>query len=750
MTAEQKIIAKGTLLYGENQPVDEISIIVEGKLIAVGKTGRTELKKGCTVGTIDGTYGKYMCNYFADEETRLITYPYKVYEPKIGISGGFNINPGNMVLAAANQVLNLIKKYREEKLKAEKFYQYIKKEYENYSFLCKSYFTDAVKSGKIEELEDLDIGHDTEFNKAQYWENLITIPNEVRAGFFAANQYITICHMNDIQELAEEVAEQLQDVKNYITEHAACLIGTDAENLFSLYEDLILKMSRNESNISTLQKKADEILAFANTYEEIDKRIIFTIKEQYKEKAKAYAQASEGTVAMVSDGKYTASQISLAKNHVQNAAEKIIAFAGLSEEQNESLRQLLTVFANMEDKKESSDEAGRIRNKLTVLFYEFYEAVFLKSEKVGSDNPVIDMFLNYGFMDEHLLTDEQVLDLYYLKIDDKVGNFHIYTMREWLHEILVGNHEPSRNEFDLDYAAALREEKKTRKVSLEEEKKYLNDQIGKVHFEISNMLRSANKITQGQVLSFCPVLYTDNEEDSIMKLVTQKSKVKKSLDYYLFIDFSCFYRPVAFWDTEHGVNKEYIMKEIPPVIILMPNIGTKGVMWQEISGLRKDTPARFAFSMFSREEINKIMVTILGQYRWEICRNIQGVYWNDLSEKSLTSEYFDYAQFFRKNRDLTPAAKEKIKLTLTKCKNSFRGMFVQDYAQWIIYESKGSTRLNKINREIIATYCPLSQELREPLKQHPAFSLLIEKYERTTKEKLKKANIIEADRKSVV
>ena len=38
----------------------------------------------------------------------------------------------------------------------------------------------------------------------------------------------------------------------------------------------------------------------------------------------------------------------------------------------------------------------------------------------------------------------------------------------------------------------------------------------------------------------------------------------------------------------------------------------------------------------------------VGRYRWEMCRKLQGVRWNDISEHSLTSEYYDYIQYYKR------------------------------------------------------------------------------------------------------
>ena len=155
----------------------------------------------------------------------------------------------------------------------------------------------------------------------------------------------------------------------------------------------------------------------------------------------------------------------------------------------------------------------------------------------------------------------------------------------------------------------------------------------------------------------------------------------------------------------------------------MPNAGTRSMMWQETAGVRRDTSARFLFPIFTAVDIDDMMVDTVGRYRWEICRKIQGVHWNDIREKSLTAEYCDYLQFYRKNRELSTEAKEKIKSALLRGRNNYREVFVKDYQNWMKYESKGSYRLNKIAREIPITYCPFAKPIREELKGNPIFGV---------------------------
>ncbi|RAZ00896.1 hypothetical protein DK853_54515, partial [Klebsiella oxytoca] len=49
----------------------------------------------------------------------------------------------------------------------------------------------------------------------------------------------------------------------------------------------------------------------------------------------------------------------------------------------------------------------------------------------------------------------------------------VYTFYEWLMAVYRGDKEPSRNEFDMDYPAYLRDQKKSGKINEMQEKQLL-------------------------------------------------------------------------------------------------------------------------------------------------------------------------------------------------------------------------------------------------------------------------------------
>ena len=98
-----------------------------------------------------------------------------------------------------------------------------------------------------------------------------------------------------------------------------------------------------------------------------------------------------------------------------------------------------------------------------------------------------------------------------------------------------------------------------------------------------------------------------------------------------------------------------------------------------------------------------------------------GSQWNNVRYPSLTSEYSDYLQFYRKNGDLTPERKEKLKTQLQQCNNRFKDVFMRDYNDWITRESSGSGKLNRVARQILFTYCPFSKEICDKIGEQPAY-----------------------------
>lgn len=416
---------------------------------------------------------------------------------------------------------------------------------------------------------------------------------------------------------------------------------------------------------------------------------------------------------------------------LKDSFKKILEYSRMDSDKCERFTKLMTSFKKLSDKLTQDESARKLRKDITNYFYELYFHVF----KVAMDDdnlpPYISLFLHYGFIDENLVSTKNQVILYKFSQDiEETCNYgHVYTIFNWLKHIAWGEKQPSKNGLDQDYSEYIREESRNGNLSITEAEA-LNDIDMKIRFEITNMFTQGHRITYGRASSFVPILVEDNIYKPLDTCFLTGEDIIKTVDIARSIDFSLFFRTVVYSNESIGITKEYIYKEILPDIILMPCIGTMSAMWQEIEGRYRNSSARIMLPIFCSGDVTSVALNAFGKYRWELCKRIQGAYWNNLSERSLTSEYYDYLQFYKKNRDISEQNKEKIKSSLLNCRNNFAEVFAKDYEQWILHESKGISKLNKVSRVILGKYCPFNTNVRENLRANPAYNESIESYER--------------------
>ena len=350
--------------------------------------------------------------------------------------------------------------------------------------------------------------------------------------------------------------------------------------------------------------------------------------------------------------------------------------------------------------------------------------------------PVL-LFIYFGYMDERLLTFDQLKALYSVsKKIGEVGETGVYYMPEWLEAVYTGEREPSRNTFEQDYPDWLREQKKRGEISAEEAESLKDDRYEMFHFEIENLCTQACKVCNGQILTYVPMLYQEEIYASIAESFMGRRTINDLLYKIEDVDISAFAREITYYDKENeDIEKEQIISTIYPDVILAPVYGMSATMWQEIGSKRRSTPGRIVFPVFEESDSEKLMVQMVGRLHWEYVRREMGVDWNNIGVRSLTSEYSDYLQYYRKNRDLSEELREKVKIQLQKARNNFRDAFVIDYVNWIKYEATGAMKLNRVAREIMATYCPFAKEIRDRLRSNAMFEKAMFRQEREFGEK---------------
>ena len=715
----------GTMLVQSGQALTALHVITKGSVRASYPGGEFYLRKGDVIGVCGINYDSYVITYQAVEDTALASYPC-TGERLATILGAKSDLTNIIVSSLFRQIHDVIDQYEMMRFDCDNFYQYLQKNYSEYCRFCTTHGLTARVLPELESVAELVLEEEVPVWLPGYYTKLQrlveSIPDKTKEVDFIRGMLLNSSH--DVRY----VLSICRAMYEYKSEIAYLLMNENHLDFFDLYTSMLYRIGAHDADSTSIIAAISKMIIQLESQDSIDREMYNKRISDYKEKLNSLDQLAEA---------HSEQSSTVETANLTDSLNAILSYAECSDDIITNFRACIDKYNKMTDKNGSDDASRKLRLTITKLFYQVYSQAFLKSLTDSNIPKIVKMFFNFGYVDENLAGMENAAYLYSivdsLPSDPSRG---VYTVYEWLKAVYEGRKVPSRNEFDNDYPAYVRELKINGKIAAADEAKMLTDKKEQVLFELNNMVASVNKMTFGRISIYSPVFLESNVLKDLPESLVTADKIHASLDNIRSIDFGAYYRETLFTKPEIGIGKESIDVEILPDIILMPNVGVRGVMWQEIEGRKRTSPARMMVSIFQMEDLNNILVRLTGEYRWEMCKRIQGARWNDVSEPSLTSEYFDYIQFYKKNRDLSPDAKDKIKIAMQKAKNSYKEMYVRDYLSWVVFEGAGSPRLNKIARTILFTHCPFSREIRNKLKANPLYKEMMDRYDIKLSQKL--------------
>lgn len=661
-------LKKGQILHQAGSPVETIDIISKGEINIYNDGINIVLKGGTICGLVETPGDDYMYTYKAQTDATIASYPFSRIEDLISV---IKANPK----IAPILVSNVYKSYQttleactKQLENANDLYKELMSNYEQYPSLCTITGTMLKSYPEVtaqSALPDIKLAPDW---RIAYANAIIDNDAALRKSFYTINIDIDVAMILSCVQYLNALCQYSFEILRYV---------------------------------KTLQK---ETAAFRSSFA--------TIK-QMADQIQNKSPESYDTVPEFKD-----------------VLNTILAFGNIDPETSEAFSKAVNAYRTSTVTDAYSDEYRKVRRDVSTHFYKVYKAVFLNSLKESLVPDEIRMFLMFGYCHEELVGSDQTASLYRIMKSYSPDPFNrIFTMPEWLELIYEGEVVPSRNEFNLDYPGYLHEQKSQGNISEDEMKQLLEDSDAKLDFEINNLFSLSNRVTFGRASAFIPVFDEANITKPLPDAFMRNDLLQSQIDLIKKDDYSIFYRNVMYSNPEIGVNTFSYAKEVMPYFILLPNCGSRITLWQEIEGRRRDTPARFCLSIFHGGDLSDTLISGFADYRWEMCKTIQGVHWNDVTDPSLTSEYSDYLQFYKKNRSLSEEQKEKLRDQLKKYSNHYNQVFMSDYMAYMKFERTGSLRLNKVARQILFSYCPFSKELREKLSSSPQYADLLKNFQ---------------------
>lgn len=740
---ERNVIPKGTTVFAQKEQVTCMCAVIGGKICCKTDFAMTYVSKGGFIGVQDILGGRYCCDYIAEEETVLFPFGVSDTDSLREVFKAYNKDYRGLVIGSLaktyTDLLNVHMKYREC---TQTLYKVLSEGYQKYQEACRNGGMAAEVIPALQHISEYTTERCLDEKSVTSFVELNSVPATTMNAFFGGAMEMTMEHIMNLSVSIAEILAFTEEMGEYVYEQYTNLYNDGERNLTSLCIKLSRELEKAGRPDKSLASLCENFVKVFNSAEELAVKYMGIARPCNRERLNKQIEAlTNGEELVVENTEESTAQDEDLYRSLKNSLKTILTFGKVEPEIAKSFETALNNFYDCKDRFSTEDEGRQLRRKVAEHFYKVYKNVFINSMEVSPLPKPVELFLNYGFTDERFVTKEEAIELCKIKFAT-THRYHcnLFTIPEWLTAIYTGKREPSKNEFDLEYADTLRELKKTHDIDDEEEKRRLKNPEMRLEFEIMNMFKMNHRVVNGQPSIFVPILCSEQMTAGPAKAVITKDRMGQLVNKYRDLDIGVFRREIMYANKEKKIEKEIIQLEVNPDIILFPAYGVNSAMWQEISCKKRDSAGRFLFPIMMDGAVDDQLIRVLGRFRWELCRTMQGTAWNNIQFKSLTSEYSDYIQFYKKNHELTDEKKEKVKNQLVKGKNNAREVFVQDYEAWIKFESTGGMKLNKPSREILAMYCPFNAETRKELESQPAFTDAIGRY---TREAQKKAREIE-------
>ncbi len=720
-------LSGGTVLYERGDAVDSISLLVKGRVEAVSDGVSTVLSSGNFLGVCD-----------VEKKTHTFTYTVKddavVYVLAVSgmesIRSLLRIKPeycGLLVTSLNFFILELKKRLGQLQEENQSFYEFMEQKY----ILCeetgKSYHIPVDTSASMKRIAKYSQEGVELSDKLEYYCECAGLPVEVQKKYFSGSAYISFFHYGEQCRVIESLVNACSSYGEYLYKYFRNLV-VEEDSLFNTIGKLALTMSEQGIKSALVDNAVDEIVVKINEVE------TFLVEKMGMEIELDRDRMERLYFALLSGETNTEEELeelsSPGIEYLYNSLEQITEYAPVHLRVKSEFAEYVEEFGARRDKFDKTAEGIALRKKISAGFFEIYEAVLLKSFE-DTDLPLaVRLFLDFGFVSEKLLTEEDlnsILSLRPVRYEGEDG-CRVYTMRNWLKAVYDGVKGTSKNEFDMDYEEYLRQKVNDNKLAKKEMSNELADKGKRLHFECQNMFRYADRVVSGNISSFVPILCSEGIFNNIRKSYLSEEAINQAIKKVEEVDYSIFYRDRLESYPKIDVSKFSVIERITPDVILFPVYGRNCLMWQDITGKKRSSKGRIFMPILFEKELDLEIVRALAAFRWEKCRTEMGNRWNDFRYPSLTSEYSDYLQFYRKNSELSQERRAKIRAQLQQCNNKHKEVFIRDYLDWILRESRGAMKLSRVARAILFTYCPFSVPVYKALEGQTAYSEAAKKY----------------------
>ena len=414
----------GEMLYNEGDAPGCLYMVLKGKLCIKGRGYITNCSAGAVIGfeqfageafenmcyTPDGA-GVYVLNA---ENTKNLTALLSSNKDYRGIT----------VYTQSVLLKELYLHYRQLLKEAENTLTETKTVYARYQKLIETSGCKAVMIPDIPLLKPFenpieneeDIEAQLEYSK---------IPLDTLKAFYAACENLPTSVLRNIYEQEE----LLRDASNMACDHLVntfmLYAGDENNSLFRALLSLGIEMKAAKVATAELEELIGSCFACRDRIKklitETTGRFWYDNDEEIKALYLSYAEGndfrSEGEADSAAD-----SQTIIKADSLNDCLHQLFDYAEYPDDKAAAFEQAVDKYAGLEDKDSTDDDTRKLRQVLTVHYYDLYLKTALKYFEGNPADPAVEMFLDFGLLSEKLLTHDQLVELSAIKKDRSVSH----------------------------------------------------------------------------------------------------------------------------------------------------------------------------------------------------------------------------------------------------------------------------------------------------------------------------------------
>ena len=412
-------IEKGKKLINAGDAVDSLYVILKGTIRQDWKGKQLLLGPGTVAGLSDALNHEYEADYTVEEDASVIKCPYKSMADFDGIFKAQPVYIFGFAKGAFRQCRDVFKIYDELKKKVDDFSDYCRGINSEYRKQCRAVGMTPGEIPMLEEMEPLTLKEEILKWEHDYIDSLNSVDNKEIESIYGKRTEIVNGVIGISCGYMSRAMECAETMGFYLEEFAPVLLSTDGNDLFEqIFKLRIYAAERgaDQTNIIKLMKMLYKFLSTSGLY---DKALIKQRWSEYDGHDFAATAAAFDEAKMQKQAEFT------------QTFEHICEFAEIDEDKTSEYKEQIAEYLALSDREGKEDNERKVRKKAVDIFYEMYQKTFFRAlefEAYGGElDTIIQMFLNFGYIEYDAIGDEITNELADIMAYVKASIFLLFT-----------------------------------------------------------------------------------------------------------------------------------------------------------------------------------------------------------------------------------------------------------------------------------------------------------------------------------